>query len=518
MILDRVMGLRADASWNPLDDRWYGSADALSSTFAGFPIGPASAKRVAAVFACTSLLAETLASLPCILYRRLDNGDKERAKDHRLYKVLRQAPNSWQTPLDFFTGGQMHCGLRGNGLAEIQERGRRVELVPLHPDLVTIEQLSTGRLRYEVRDPKGGPPRRLSQDDVMHVRDLSDDGIVGQARATLAREAISVAGASEAFVGRFFRNNAAGRVVFQHPGTPTKEQRAEHVANIQSNYAGWNNNAKVMMLSHGITASELGKGHEDSSFIVDPRKFQVADIARFWRVPLFMIGLEEKSTSWGAGISEQKIGFVTFTMKAWLDRWAQAMMRDLLTPEEQDEFFIEFLLADLLRGDLLARSQSLAIQRIHGVVSANEWRAIENMNRREDAGGDEYQKTPTGAAPNPPAGGARRPPANEDDEKERASSIPGPLLADAAHRIAAAEGRDRGKRSPAEDAEHRHAYALRVLAPLAATYGTPEWLVGAAADRIVVTAEPVADRPAQIAQLVDETFRAGAGITLFRAA
>ncbi|KKK90373.1 hypothetical protein LCGC14_2723650, partial [marine sediment metagenome] len=275
---------------------------------------------------------KVLASLPVILYRKTGDDEKERATDHPLYRTLRFRPNVWMTPIDFYGCGQMHAGLRGNAYNEIVINDGEIHLEPLHPDLVTVEQLDTKRLRYQYTDPALGEQRTLTQDQVVHVRDLAEDAVTGQARAVLAREAIAVSAAAEAFVGGYFKNDATGRLHYLHPGNLSSEKRKEIREMIAENVAGWANRAKTMITSHGVKVEELGK-HDDSGFIVDPRNFQVADIARFWRCPLFMIGLEEKSTTWGTGIEAQKQGFVDFTIKPWTDRWAQALTQALLTKE-----------------------------------------------------------------------------------------------------------------------------------------------------------------------------------------
>lgn len=493
-----VRGLRADVTWSPIDDRFYQAEPSRSGVagFAGFPISPDTANRVSAVWACNSLIAETIASLPCILYRRLDNGGKERAKDHPLYRTLRYQPNGWMTSADFFGFGQGHVGMRGNVINEIREGRDGIELVPHHPRNVTIEQLASGRMRYRVIDPAGGTPRTLLQDEVLHVRDLTTDGFTGVARSVLAREAIAVAAAGEAFVGGFFRNDATGRVVLEHPGpaVPDKEKRKELRDDIAQQYSGWKNTRKPMILYGGMKASELGK-QEDSNFIIDPRNFQVADIARFWRVPLFMIGLEEKSTTWGSGLEQQKQGFVDFTVRIHTTRWEQAMARDLLSPEEQDEYFFEFLYADLLRGDLKSRSEALALQKDHGVINPNEWRIIENMNPRE--GGDEYQATPSGAAPAPAQRASSSSAVDQPDAVPVARAQLAPLLEDVAGRIAAAELRELKPRTlkRAEDPARfdgwcrsfyagQRTYTGRVLEPIAQAFALDPLRVELAVARV----------------------------------
>lgn len=528
--------LRADQGALPFDDPrlWtpnYGATD----TNTGIVVSAESAKRCSAVFACNSLISETLASLPCVLYRRLSGGGKERARDHRVYRTLRFRPNAWMSPMDFFAGGQMHAGMHGNAMAEIVDDGRAMDLKPMHPNRTTIEQLSTGRLRYQYNDPLQGM-RTLLQDRVLHVRDLSDDGFTGQARTVLAREAIAVATAGEGYVANFFRNDATGRLLLTSGTTPDEKTRAQYRKMIDENYAGWQNRSKTMLLWGGMTAQELGK-HDDSGFIIDPRKFQVADIARFWRVPLFMIALEEKSTTWGTGIEQQMQGFVDFTVKPWLDRWAQAMTRALLDESEQEEYFIEFLLADLVRGDLKTRMEAYQIGRQIGMWNPNELRAKENEGPREDGMGDEYQQTPTGAAPNtaPPVTPQADPPGDPNAGQQQARSVSAPLLADAANRIAGVEIRavERRAKKAQQDpakwtawvqtyfASHRE-MVEEVLAPLAATYQIEAWVVEQAAERIERTAVAaltvgvpdgwLTARRAEVALLIDETFSAGAAV------
>ena len=526
-ILDRLQRptAQAEVTWSPVDDRWFQPVAAFAQTFAGFPIGPDAAMRVSAVFACTSLLSEVLASLPCVLYRRLDNGGREKARDHRWYKAVRHKPNRRHTRIDYFGNQQLHCGLRGNALAEILDDGRTGELLPLHPDSVTVSVTSTGRYRYEIKEP-GREPRTLPQEQVLHVRDLSMDGITGMSRALLAREAIAVAAAGEAFVGGFFKNDATGRLLITHPVALNEQKRKEFRDMVQENYAGWTNRSKAMLLTNGVTATELGQ-HDDSGFIIDPRKFQVADIARFWRVPLFMIGLEEKSSSWGTGVESQKQSFVDFTIKSWADRHVEAMNLSLLDEAEQEEFFFEFLFADLVRGDLLARLNAYAIGITNGIWNPNEIRMRENEPPRE--GGDRYQDNLPGAAPNAQGRQPTMGSDMEDDDME-ARRIPAPLVADAAARIAEAEchqidravkaGTALEARLTAYYTKHRD-YALQVVAPLCQAYGLESWVaaeVAARVERTALAATQAGDtdwrtrRQQEIGLVLSETFTAGAAL------
>jgi len=252
-----------------------------------------------------------------------------------------------------------------------------------------------------------------------------------------------------------------------------------------------------MLLTNGVDVTELGKQGTDSGFIVDPRKFQTSDIARFWRVPGFMIGLEEKTSSWGTGVAEMKQAFAAFTLKPWSDRWAQALQLALLTEAEQEEYFIEFLYADLLRGDLKSQMESYKTGREIGVWSPNDVRKKLSENPREDPEGDDYQNTPTGAAPNTQASQDAPPSPPIEEGESNATAIPGVLVSDAVSRIAGAETRDIGRRAARakEDlpkwsawvaryyADHR-CYTAKVLAPLGAAFAVDAWRTEVMVDRI----------------------------------
>ena len=529
--------LRANTRPDDMDDYWYGPVGG-QATFAGLPVTPDVAMRVSVVHACVEVLSMTLASLPLVLYRRLRDGGKEKALEHPLYPIIGRRPNSWQTRFEFIEYLVRQLFLRGGAYAE--KDFKALELLPVHPDRVKIEQMENHRLRYRITPPAGMQYTK-SQDEMLHVRDASDDAVVGQARTVLAREAIAVAAAAERFSGRWLQNDGSGRVMATHPARLDPATRSEIHRLYQENQAGWANRGKLLLAEGGVKYEVLPSLSE-SGFLIDPRKFQLSEICRYFgRVPPFMIGHEDKTT-WGTNIEQIKGGFVAFCAQPLGSRIEQAMMRDLLDDDEKDDYFIAFTYEELLRGDLLSVVQAIAIERQQGLLSPNEGRALLNRNPRDDPGGDSYQETPTGAAPNAPARRATDPPPPappeppaQPDDTAAAGAIPAPLLADALERITKAELRE-VERPAGADAngpafvawaqrfygKHR-AYTLKVLAPLGKVYGLQSWAVEQAAARIEASALAALDaegvpegwmerRPGEIAAILDETFRAAAAL------
>jgi phage portal protein BeeE len=98
----------------------------------------------------------------------------------------------------------------------------------------------------------------------------------------------------------------------------------------------------------------------------------------------------DRSTSWGTGIEQQNLGFITYSLRSWLIRWEKEIHKTLLTKEERLNYYAEFLVEGLLRGDYKTRQEGLAIQRQNGIINADEWRELENMNEIPDNKGKIY--------------------------------------------------------------------------------------------------------------------------------
>jgi HK97 family phage portal protein len=157
----------------PWDDYWYSRPGWDSS--AGMSVTPESAMQLAAVYSCVRVVSETLASLPLIIYKSLPDGSKIRATQHPLYRVLHDSPNQWQTSFEFIEMMQAHLELRGNAFAHIVPgpRGAIDQLIPLHPDLVQVYRLPSGRLKYQVRSRFTSEVDWYLADEIFHLRGLS---------------------------------------------------------------------------------------------------------------------------------------------------------------------------------------------------------------------------------------------------------------------------------------------------------------------------------------------------------
>lgn len=354
----------------------------------GVYVSPDTALRYTTVLICVRVLAESVASLPCILYRRRSDGGKDRATEHPLYKVLHDQANTWNTAFEYTEGTMANLALRGNGYSYVERnrRGQTIGLVPLNPDGVTITQAFDWSPKYEAVMPDN-TRARLSTKDMHHIRGPLPKGYVGQSMIALAREAIGLGMAAESFGANLYRNGVKPTGVLTHPKVIGPVATENLRQQFSDRYAGLENSGKPIVLEEGMEWVSMNIAPKDAEFI-DSRKFQRSEIAGVFRVPLHMIGDLDRSTN--NNIEHQSLEFFRDSLRPWLSRWEQAISRDLLTAQEREEgYFCEFLMDGLLRGDTKSRYEAYASAIQNKWMNANEARIKENMNPRE--GGDVFE-------------------------------------------------------------------------------------------------------------------------------
>ena len=344
-------------------------------------VSPESAMRIATVFACVRVLAETIASLPCHVYKQLPRGGAEEATNHPLYDLLYRRPNKRQTAFEFFEMLVAHLSLRGNAVCLKVGAGDRVtDLVPVAPHRVRIEEFDKQLLVYHIIK-NDGTDLPVIADDVFHVRGLCSDGYWGVSPIAQARDTFALAKTVQQYGLSVFGSGGSQRVVLKFP-KPLGEQAYKRLKeDWKRSYA---NNAETAMLEEGGDAAVVGMNADESQYL-DTRKMSREEICGIFRVPPHMVADLSRATY--SNIDKQDLFFVKHTIRPWLKRIEGAISRDLLGP---GKYFVKFNVDALLRGDIKSRTEAQRVQFTHGVLTLNEWRAMENRNPIDGDIGDEH--------------------------------------------------------------------------------------------------------------------------------
>ncbi len=349
-------------------------------SYSGMSITPESAMNTSAVYACVKVLSEDVGKLPCILYRRVTKDgheSRERATDHPLYRVVNTKPNQILTPINYREMITTSVALRGDGISYISRvgRGEIKELIPLHPDNVTIK-LNSARERYYEYQPENGQQRTFKQDEILHVMGLTLNGWSGVSPIKHAKESIGLTLATERHGSKVFTNGARLGGILTTPARFKDPKTSDMVSKEFDSRTSGENAHKTIVLEEGMKWEKVSMTADDAQFL-ETRQFQVPEIARFWRMPLHKIGDLTHATF--TNIEHQALEYVIDTLGPWLCRWEQAMNMALLSDVEQEEYYFEFLVDGLLRGDVKSRFEAYSRGILAGFLTRNECRKKENL-------------------------------------------------------------------------------------------------------------------------------------------
>jgi len=405
----------------PTEDFWYQPVGAL--TGAGIHVDAQQALKISAWYRGRDILATVLAMLPLQLHERLPHdGGAELARQHPLYEVLHDAPNGGD---DSFQWRRAHMfDLIDHGWAYdwlvAGPRGFADQLQPIPPTLVTPGKIASGRARgrwlFQVRDEGTGRTTPHTQDEIFYLRGAGGKGILEHARSSLG-----TALATEGYAAQVFGKGTLNSGTIQNPGTLDAEASKRMAASFVTKPGEWH---LPKVLEQGSTWVPDTMTPEDAQMLLS-RRFNVDDIARWLGLPRMMLENSDPSFGNAEQFGEQ---FLTINMGGWLSLWEFAINGQLILKPER--FYAQFNRRAFERAKFLERVQGLVALKNAAIISADEARGVEDMNKRGGRADElvEAQNiTGKPAEPPPPPPPPRRPPpadpggqAAADDDRVRA--------------------------------------------------------------------------------------------------
>lgn len=371
-----------------------------SSTQSGAYVTAKTSLQNMTVLRCVMLISEAIGMLPLNLHKV--GPQREKAEGHPVHKLLTSMPNNWQTAYEFKSTMQSRALLYGNAYAmQVRSGGRVVRLVPLDSQRVEPILQDDFTMVYRYTKPNGGTTD-LRAEDVFHLRDLSEDGVLGMSRVKLAREAIGLAMQAENAAARLFKNGMMVGGALKHPGTLSTEAYERLQQSMADRYSGSANAHKWMVLEEGMGAEQFAQTASDSQHI-ENRSHQIEEIARAFGVPRPLLMMDD--TSWGSGIEQLGIYFVQYTLAPWFTAWEQAIERSMLAPAERAQYYAKFNERALLRGGMKDQSEFFAKALGAGGhrpwMTVNEVRGLSDLPESDAEGTDDLTNPMTQPAEQP---------------------------------------------------------------------------------------------------------------------
>jgi len=350
---------------------------ALGFTTAGVNVLQSTALRVAIVYACVSLLADTVSQLPIDVYQRMRNGEKRLVQNTP--QIIDQ-PGMWLTQMEWVQQQMVALLLRGNAFNLVSARdedGYPTQLISINPDLVSVRRRpGDGRTIYTVNG------ELVDDYDMQHIRAFMIPGWpLGLSPVDSFSQTIGLGIASERFASRYFADNATPSSVLETAADITDETARE----IQKRWIQSHGGARYpAVLGGGLQFKPISITPEESQFL-QTQSFNNLQIARIFRIPPHMIGEVDRTTSWGKGIEEQSRMFYQLSLVPWLKR-----LEDKMTSWLPPNMYVRFNPEGLLRADTSERYAAYLQARQGGWLNVDEIREKEDLPPIEDGSGAVY--------------------------------------------------------------------------------------------------------------------------------
>lgn len=351
---------------------------------AGVVVNEKTSLQLAAVNRCSNLIADYIAQLPIVLFQNTDDKGRVKLKKHPIQFILSRKPNSDMTSFTWRKVMQQSVNLRGNGLSVIhRQNGRAIQLEFIHPDNWYLYRKQNETWYFVFRN---GKVSTYKSDEVIHIKNQSDDGILGKSFVSMAAESIGQGLAVTRFGNNYFKNDSRLGTIISYDGNVPEPQRKIIQSEFDSKHQGLEKSHNTSVLSGGAKVYRLGLPPNESQFI-ETHKFSMVNICTFMGVPPSVINIESSTYN---NREQDQIAFITNTIGPIATNWEEELEDKLLKPAEYREpnpVQIQFDLNKLLRGDTKSRMEYYKGLASIGGITINQINELEGRPPVE--GGDE---------------------------------------------------------------------------------------------------------------------------------
>lgn len=356
------------------------------NSFLNPAVTPDTAMRVSTVYACVTLIAETLATLPKHVTQLSTNGVTSKLKNHPLYPIVHDMPWQGMTSFEWFETQIGHTALQGDSFARIiaTRSGEITALEPLPIGRMQTKRNAASEIIYEYSADSG--LEILLDHEVLRIPYKMFDGTHSLSPIRTHRAAIGNALSSNAYLEKFLANSAQPKGALIIPDSVNSKAAEVLKKDWEERHKGPENAGRIAILDAGMKWEQIGLSMADAQYI-DLLKFSVGDIARIFLVPPHKVG--EMSGATFSNIEHAAIEFVVDTILHWVRRVeARFNHYTLSAADRAANIRVTIDLKGLLRGDSAARANFYKALFFLGAINPNEIRAREDMNPID--GGEQY--------------------------------------------------------------------------------------------------------------------------------
>jgi HK97 family phage portal protein len=362
-------------------------------------VTPEVAVRTTAILSCVRFLGQSVASMPPRVIRTTPDGRKSNATDLPCYGVLTDTPNSTQSLYEWVESTIYHTALWGNAYSRIVPSvtgGFCSALELLHPSRMEARRMSDGSIGYRYLYPNGAGPNgqtgwvNFTQDEILHVRWISDNGIKGLVPSTLCNTSVALARELDIAARAFWSNGARPDIVIETEETLNQPAIDAFRAQWREIYGGSRNRGGAAILPKKAKLQTIDSNSNEASEFSQLRRDVTAECATIYGVPGSLVGVREAMKY--ATTEQEHLSAQVWCLLPWEKRLEGAVNRTILTPRSGPAYVGCKLKIDnrgLLRGDSAARGTLYDVLAKWGALTPAEMRDLEDFPELDEPAASE---------------------------------------------------------------------------------------------------------------------------------
>lgn len=325
-----------------------------------------------ALMAAVTLLADAIAVMP------LDLLEERGGREVKLpTPSVLQKPNDRQTMFEFVHQTVLMLALHGTAYIYAPRIPGELppEMINLHPNQVKgVADTEDGTLIYSIGQQKFSP------EVIRAIHWIIFPGRTrGLSPLEAQRNTIGMGIAMDRFLSQFYGEGGTPSSVLETDQKLTPDQ-ARLVRDTWDD--AHNKRRRPAVLTSGMKWRPVTTSAADMQMI-EHRESVIRDIARAYRIPLYLIAGTGGDTQTYQNVEQSGINFVRYTLLPWMRRIEDAISEMLPLTQR-----VRFNPDEFMRADITTRVNAQRVQILSGTLSPNEARQMEN--REPYDGGDVF--------------------------------------------------------------------------------------------------------------------------------
>ncbi len=328
------------------------------------------ATNITTAYACIRLLSNTVAMTSLKHFETTIRGEEE-LKTSRLTALLKSPQNN-TTYFQWMQNMTNQLITKGNGFSMIiRENGSPIEFIYVPEESVQIYTTLDILNPYYYFVSAYGQSWKLAPEDMIHFRNITEDGFTGLDPLTLHQITFDAAASINDYNKTYMDNATNVRGII----STDKKLNAKTVEDLQQafgrKFGGTANSGKTPILSEGMKYEQLKVISPIDTDYIANRGLNKADIAEIYGVPLAMLGTTDSTYS---NAEQHALMYQRYTINPMYEMISQELETKLIPRHSKSKQSFAFVPDNLKLASSKEKAETVSLLKNTGIITPNEGR------------------------------------------------------------------------------------------------------------------------------------------------